>query len=472
MNRLKVLISAHELSPDQGSECAVGWNLVTRIARYHDVTVLYAAGSQFSPNAYESAVNKYYTENHNEFDIKFIAVPQPKTTLFMAAVNKRISRNGSSIGISFLYFWGYHFWQKSAYKVAKRLVSTDNYLSLRKPFDLIHHLTSVTFREPGYLWKLPIPFIWGPTGGTTTIPVRFYTHIGIRAAIHEAFRAITNKLTFRLSPVVHRAIKKSSLIYSFSDNDKTLLEKHGAKKVNLMLDVGCEAPRTDNRQPTTDNLLHILWCGRLVSSKALDILLKALSSDPELMHRIKLTIVGDGPLRPKYEKLVKKILQPTSEPQPTTDNRQPITFTGWLPREEVFAHMRASDVLVHTSYREAASSVIPEALSCGLPVICHDISGMRIAVTDQCGIKVPLVSYKQSIIGFREALRVASCRLQVAGCKLRQSAPSPVSEASAGEGVGGEVDLRSGAFNRAKELSWDSMAERVANDYNLICSKE
>jgi hypothetical protein len=29
LSRLRVLVSSHEFSPDQGSECAVGWNIVT-----------------------------------------------------------------------------------------------------------------------------------------------------------------------------------------------------------------------------------------------------------------------------------------------------------------------------------------------------------------------------------------------------------------------------------------------------------
>ncbi|MFA6126994.1 MAG: glycosyltransferase family 4 protein [Bacteroidales bacterium] len=449
MKRLKVLVSAHELSPYQGSECAVGWNLVTRIARYHDVTVLYARGSQFFPDAYETAIRNYYTENKNEFNIKFIAVPQPDTTLWLAAINKRISRNSSSIGVPFLYFIGYRLWQKSAYRMAKT----------QEPFDIIHHLTSVTFREPGYLWRLPVPFVWGPTGGTTNIPIRFYPFIGIRAASHEAFRAITNRLTLWFSYKISRAMKKSSLIYAFSAEDQALFQRRMVKRVEVMLETGCgeddassNQPATSNQQPATSNHLRVLWCGRLVNSKALDILLKALAGDQDLMNRVKLTIVGDGPLRSKYEKLIKKLFPPTCNPQPATN----ISFTGWLPRDQVVRCMRQSDVLVHTSYREGTSHVILEALSAGLPVICHDISGISIAVTGECGIKVPLVSYKKSVLGFRDAIRVASCKLQDASCST-QTATGNLQPAT---------NLRSGALNRAKELSWDSLAERISTAYN------
>ena len=31
--------------------------------------------------------------------------------------------------------------------------------------DLIHQLTSISFREPGFLWRLDKPFVWGPISG-------------------------------------------------------------------------------------------------------------------------------------------------------------------------------------------------------------------------------------------------------------------------------------------------------------------
>src|SRR4051812_29636278 len=40
--RLRVLVSAYAVSPVRGSEPGLGWNLVSRLARYHDVTVLCA----------------------------------------------------------------------------------------------------------------------------------------------------------------------------------------------------------------------------------------------------------------------------------------------------------------------------------------------------------------------------------------------------------------------------------------------
>ncbi len=430
MARLKVLISAHEISPDQGSECAEGWNLVTGIARYHDITVLHAAGSQFAPLAYETAIRRYYSENDNEHSIQFVSIPQPRLTLWIASLNKRVSRNTSTIGLPFLYFIGYRCWQKSAYRAAQSLVANGD--SSQAPFAVCHHLTQIAFREPGFLWKLNVPFVWGPTGGNAAVPVSFFRHIGLRAAVFEIIRALSNRLILSHGRRVRQAIRRSALIYAFSREDQELFRERGASRVEVMLDAGCNPTVGGSPTPSASGRLRILWCGNLIKRKALEILLEAVAGDPELAQRTEITIVGDGPLRAKYEAMIKRL------------HLTRATISGWLSRERVFEYMRESDVLVHTSYREATSNVIPEALSCGLPVVCHDVSGMSIAVTDACGIKVPLASHRESIWAFRGALR----RLL--------------------DDPQGLATLKSGAVRRSGSLSWDAMAAQISQDYCLL----
>ena len=111
--------------------------------------------------------------------------------------------------------------------------------------------------------------------------------------------------------------------------------------------------------------------------------------------------------------------------------------------------MGKADFFVHTSIREATSSVIPEALSMGLPVICHDAYGMGIAINDSCGIKIPLVSPERSIACFRSAIE------QLVRDRVLLS------------------NLRRGAFRRVSEINWDNMARTISVDYyNVIVSKQ
>ena len=72
------------------------------------------------------------------------------------------------------YLWSYRLqWQPAAYEVARRLHE-------EIAFDLAHQLTYVAFRVPGHLWKLDIPFVWGPIGALENTPWRLLPTMGLK----------------------------------------------------------------------------------------------------------------------------------------------------------------------------------------------------------------------------------------------------------------------------------------------------
>ncbi|HZW39128.1 MAG TPA: glycosyltransferase family 4 protein [Ignavibacteriaceae bacterium] len=426
-SRLNILVSAHELNPYGGSECAEGWNVVTRLGKYHNITVLYASGSQFDPFSYENAIKDYFTKNKNTGNINFIAIPQTRLTSLISYLNKKITGNISSTGNPFLYYLGYSLWEKKAYAVAKELCS-------KSKFDIIHHLTSISFREPGYLWKLDIPFVWGPTGGLSRLPFQFYKYLGYKAYSKEFIRNSINHIQFFSHYRIRKALQNSSLIYTFSKEDELLFSKRSWKKPKILLDAATYSS-LKNRAANNNKCLPLkaVWCGELIQRKSLDIILYAINSAPELKDKIVLKVIGAGPLEQYYKSLTE-----------TLELGNNVEWIGKVDRNVVFDIMNDSDLLVHSSYREATSHVVPEALSHGLPVVCHDINGMSIAVTNECGIKIPLTSPEKSIEGFKEALiKLANNHVELNRLKI-------------------------GAIKRAKELSWDKMVETIARDYITI----
>lgn len=429
-SRLNILVSAHELNPYGGSECAEGWNVVTRLGKYHNITVLYASGSQFDPFSYENGIKDYFTKNKNTDNINFIAIPQTRLTSLISFVNKKITGNNSSIGNPFLYYLGYSLWERKAYSVAKELCR-------KSKFDIIHHLTSISFREPGLLWNLNIPFVWGPTGGLSRLPFQFYKYLGYKAYSKEFIRNSINHIQFFSHYRVRKALKHSSLIYTFSKEDELLFSKRSGKKPKVLLDAATYSSLKNNAVVNNKYLpVKLVWCGELIQRKSLDIVLYAINSAPDLKDKIILKVIGNGPLEQYYKSL--------SE---TLGFSNCIEWLGKVDRKVVFNIMNESDILVHSSYREATSHVVPEALSHGLPVVCHDINGMSIAVTNECGIKIPLISPEKSIEGFREALiKLVNNHIELNKLKI-------------------------GAIKRSKELSWDKMAETIANDYIAIHNK-
>lgn len=423
--RYKVLIIAHELSPFSGSECAVGWNLVMRIAQYHDVTVLHASGSQTCPFSYIQALQQYFTDNPDIEGLKVISVNQPLFTRSTALVNSLFRRIGP-IGLPALYYIGYKAWQRKAFKVAVKLHN-------QFTFNVVHQITQIAYRAPGLAWKMGIPFFWGPTGGVANLPWEFYRHLSAGSKVVEGIRFVSNEYQARFSLRIKNAISSSEVIYTYSNEDASFFNNNGARQVAFMLDVGTTPSSVISSKNSEDQAyLDAVWCGQLTYRKAPDIIIKALAEGEITREKVRLTIIGEGPMEKNLHRLADQL------------NLANIRWIKKIPHEEVFAIMKTADFLVHTSLREATSSVIPEALSVGLPVICHDINGMGVAITETCGIKVPLISYEKSIRGFYEAM--------VSLVRNREILDS----------------LKKGATDRSLELSWDNMAKRIAYDYRQV----
>lgn len=427
--RLKVLIVAHEFSPTQGSESAVGWNLVTRICKYHDVTVLHASGSHFYDNSYVNGLNDYFKDKDPVPGLTLINIDKPLLQKIFKNLNYPFKKL-SAIGLPVLYYLGYNSWQKSVFKTAKRLHRINN-------FDIVHQLTQITFREPGYLWKLGVPYFWGPTGGTSTFPNTFRKDLSILSKILISIRSISNYYQFKFVKRIKEATKKASIIYTFSRVDAERLKKRANGEVKIMLDVGTYT-RPENIQTLSkdESMLKGIWCGRISDFKAPAILLKALATSQLTKGKIKFTIIGKGALE-------KKMIDLASELK--LDN---IEWIREVSHARVFELMGEADFFVHSSIQEATSSVITEALTMGLPVICHDAFGMSIAINETCGIKIPFISPEESVKGFHKAME----KLVLDKNLL--------------------AELKVGARKRSHEISWDIMAETIANDYIAITDRK
>ena len=132
----------------------------------------------------------------------------------------------------------------------------------------------------------------------------------------------------------------------------------------------------------------VLFVGRLVAYKGVDVLIKAASA---LCAHV--VIVGDGPLRARW-----------SEEARAAGGRATIEFRGALPDAEVRDWMHAADVLVLPSVTraEAFGVVQLEAMASGLPVISTDVrSGVSwVNQHGETGVVVPA----GEVVALREAL--------------------------------------------------------------------
>ncbi|KLK88903.1 glycosyl transferase family 1 [Methanoculleus sediminis] len=107
----------------------------------------------------------------------------------------------------------------------------------------------------------------------------------------------------------------------------------------------------------------VIFTGRLIRDKNVDLLLRALVRVREEVPDLRALVVGDGPERPALERLAR-------------DLGLPVTFAGFLPDyDDVIAAMKASRVFVLPSTREGFGIAALEAMACGLPVVTVDHPG-------------------------------------------------------------------------------------------------
>jgi glycosyltransferase involved in cell wall biosynthesis len=92
---------------------------------------------------------------------------------------------------------------------------------------------------------------------------------------------------------------------------------------------------------------------------------------------VQLDVAGDGPLRPHLEdEIVRLGLQGR------------VRLLGVLARPELMSFYGQADLFVFPSLHDSGGSVVLEALSRGLPVVCLDLGGPQNYVDEDSGIVV------------------------------------------------------------------------------------
>ena len=138
-DRLKVLLSAYACEPGRGSEPEVGWQWAIHLAQLHDVTVV--------------------TRSNNREPIEhgLAALPQPHPKFIYFDLSARMqSAKRAGLPVALYYF----LWQRAVAKfVAPQLAE----------FDLIHHITFNSFRQPGSWRDCGKPIVLGPLGGVDAL---------------------------------------------------------------------------------------------------------------------------------------------------------------------------------------------------------------------------------------------------------------------------------------------------------------
>lgn len=363
------LILAYAISPSKGSEYSVAWNYVTHMSKYNRLTVLYGVSGEYIGECDEM---EDFVMNNGLQNVTFICVKPNKLTSVLNWCNRHNFFN-------YTFYFAYKAWHKQVYTIAKKLLQNER-------FDLIHFVGPTGYREPGYLWKLGLPYIWGPIGGANSNNLILTRNLSFVSRFKFIFRNWANNIQLKCNYRLHKALQCTDLLLTSTSENQQIFESI-LHINNLYLPENAIASPIKLNENKFVNIekFHFIFVGSLIPRKAVNIILEALVL---VKHKEKIIvdIVGDGPERQILESFAKK-----------HQLQSYINWHGQLPRSKAVELFNNAHMHVITSTSEGNPTTIWEAMSYGVPTISFDHCGMHDTICDLCGIRIPIYNYDQCV---------------------------------------------------------------------------
>ena len=407
--QLKVLVNAYACSPGMGSEPGMGWNWCVNIARYCELHII--TEGEFKENI-EAAIP---------------VIPQGKNMHFYyLPVEKRIRAMCWNQG-DWRFYYYYRQWQKRALEKGKEICETEH-------IDIIHQLNMIGFREPGLLWKIKGPkYVWGPIGGLIDIPVNYLWATDKKQALKTLLKKSISALQIRYQWNVRKAIERADVLIGSSNSETDTIQKlYGKEVVQINETCTTSISKQEEHVFSNDDSFEIVWVGRFILTKQLELALRTMALLRN-MPQIKLHILGTGQDEQKYKELARFL---------SIENN--CIWHGQLTNKEVQQMMFHSDLFFFTSIAEATSTVVLEAISNQLPILCFDAFGYASIVDEQIGIKVPFTNPSQSVKDFAEKIEYLYHHREILKRMAENCKP------------------------RAEELSWENKAKKMVELYERL----
>lgn len=230
----------------------------------------------------------------------------------------------------------------------------------------------------------------GPLNGNIYYPAALRHRLPFRRRASETMHRAAQRVLGKLFKDKNRA---SALLVSGHERTRQSLLWAGCdpRKMYDVLDSGvAEVFLSESSiDHTATNNKFITVC-RLVDFKAVDFAIEALARTPE---EISLTLVGDGPLAGRLQRLARHL---------GVEHR--IEFAGWLNQTDLIRRMKDCRAMVFPSIGEANGIAVQEAMSIGLPVIAVRWGGPAALGEDGSLILIEPTSVDDLVDGFATAM--------------------------------------------------------------------
>ena len=412
---LKVLINAYACSPGMGSEPGMAWNWVVNLAKFCELHII-------TEGEFREKIEAVLPTLEQGGNMHFYYNP----------VSDEIRRMCWNQG-DWRFYKYYRQWQWKTYLMGKDICEKER-------MDVLHQLNMIGFREPGYLWKLSkengVPFVWGPIGGLKQFPTAYLKGAGLKMQLFMRLKNFLNIWQLKHEKRVDDALRTARLLISSIPDSYRALKKYKGLESMVIPETGCflsddiATTRFDNEE------FHVMWVGKFDFRKQLPLALRAvaLAKNP----KFRLDVYGSG--SEGQVEMAKGIAEKLGI-------SQQVIWHGNQKNDVVMEAMRKAQLFFFTSVNEDTSTVVLEAVSNRLPVVCFDACGMSAVIDDSVGRKIALSHPSQSAHDFAQILN----ELEGNRALLKQ--------------------LAENCKQMQMELSWEVKARKVVEEYERIIGK-
>ncbi len=412
---LKVLINAYACSPGMGSEPGMAWNWVKNLAKFCELYII-------TEGEFRERIEAVVPTLEQGANMHFYYNP----------VSDEIRKMCWNQG-DWRFYKYYRQWQWKTYLMAKDICG-------KEKIDVLHQLNMIGFREPGYLWKLSkengAPFVWGPIGGLKQFPTAYLKGAGLKMQLFMRLKNFLNIWQLKHEKRVDEALKTVRLLISSIPDSYRALKKYKGLESIVIPETGCFLSEDISTARFDAEEFHIMWVGKFDFRKQLPLALQAvaLAKNPKL----KLDVYGSGSVG--QVEMAKRMGEELGI-------SQQVIWHGNQKNDGVMEAMRKAQLFFFTSVNEDTSTVVLEAVSNRLPVVCFNACGMSAVIDDSVGRKIALSHPSQSAHDFARILN----KLEGNRSLLRQ--------------------LSENCKQRQMELSWEVKARKIVEEYERIVGK-
>ncbi len=355
---MRVLLSAYQCAPRIEAVSQIGWQWYSRLAQRVPTTLV--------------------THIRNRPDLLRVGAPLANSDIIFIDTEwlakplcdfaERLFPN-SEHASSLLCSLDFYFYDWVAVRQLKARLKAGT------QWDIIHAVTPVSPVAATRLHVLKRPLVLGPWNGGLKTPTEFPDIMKENSSWLYPIRHLGHLVDF----VVGTTRQASAILTATTPTLESIPARYRSRCRYLLengVDLDLFTPAPWPTPPSHTQPLHIVFVGRFQPFKGLPMLLEAIARLTDRLP-VKLTVVGDGPLREKWENQAKRL-----------HINHLITWYGSAPPVQVVAQMQAAHVLCLPSVRESGGAVLLEAMACARPVLTIKYGGPAEVVDESVGYAI------------------------------------------------------------------------------------